>query len=775
MKGIIAGMWVAAVVLWAGMAGATDYTWTGLAGTAWTNGGNWSGGIGTDYPDGADDTALINSGAASTSITNSGNLTLGELTLDTGFSGTNTLGGSLTLSTAGGKSGNLTVNAGKLQTVRNAVGGISVAGAMTIGTGGVVIVRRSSTSGEGAGQTITAQNLVVEGSLNADKQGFSPNGGPGKGQCASHGGRGCGATAYLCAGSTYGSVTNPVSLGSGGSSYPDVEGGGAIVLVVANALTNNGLISANGNPNGGQAGAGGSVNITAATLAGTGVVQAIGGEGDCGAGGGRIAVVLTNGTDFGSVRFKAYGGRLRNSTSQYATAGTVYRKHAGHGSGLGELIIDNNGGNLETRNGYTELSQGGYVVHDFARVVITNGGNLAIRTNDTLNFNAAPNFVFHSPTQSVITLLSVSNVTFPNPFTLSTNYLLRIDAPVNASGSDWIVPAGAVLSHSGNDDVDTNRLQLALRNLTIEANGAINADAKGFMPDKGPGKYSSTANAGGASHGGGGGGVTATNSLGIATNTYGSVTNPITLGSGGKDVINGSGGGAIILTVVNALTNNGLISANSGSGNTRAGSGGSINITAGTVSGSGTNRVNGGGDNYGGAGGRIAIRLISGTTFGLITNQAWGGTGSGGTNNGAAGTVYLESAADGAGRGTVLVANSNRVSSTIGATTPLPAFAGSAEGLSKTKWTVDYKGKIGLVSNVTIGALTLVTTNAYLELAGKTLTVNSLSITGRQFAANTDGYTAAQLGTNNVTDVSPGAVGRIVVLTRQSGTLLLIR
>ena len=774
MKRIIAGMVVATVALWSGMAGATDYTWTGLAGTAWTNGGNWSGGIGTDYPDGADDTALINSGGASTSITNSGNLTLGELTLDTSFSGTNTLGGSLTLSTAGGKSGNLTVNAGKLQTVMGAAGGISVAGAMTIGTGGVVIVRRSSTSGEGAGQTITARNLVVEGALKADGQGFSgATKGPGFSLAASHGGRGVSSfNGYsgLSSGPTYGSVTNPIALGSAcGANEPGEAGGGAIVLVVANALTNNGLISANGQGYNNTGSAGGSVNITAATLAGTGVVQVIGGANGVGnGGGGRIAVVLTNQTDFGSVQFKAFGA------SSAGSAGTVYRKHKDH-AGLGELIINNNGVDPEYRGCYTELSTGGDVVQNFAQVVITNKGNLAIRTNDTLNFSSA-NIVGYGPTNSVITLVGVSGVTFPNPFTLTNTYALRIDVPVNALGSDWTVPAGAVLSHSGNYDVDTNRLQLALRNLTIEANGAINADAKGFAPDKGPGKATSSTN--GASHGGAGTGTTLTNSMGMATNTYGSVTNPITLGSGGYQYWNSSGGGAVILTIANALTNNGLISANGGASADRAGSGGSINILAATVSGSGMVLANGAGrstDGRGAGGGRIAVRLASGTSFGSMTFQAYSGpTNASPFYPGAAGTVYLESANDGAGMGTVTVANSNRTASGS-AVTPLPAFPGATENLSGTKWTVDYKGKIGLVSNVTIGALTLVTTNAYLELAGKTLTVNSLSITGRQFAANADGYTAAQLGMNNVTDVSPGAVGRVVVQTRQSGTLLLVQ
>jgi hypothetical protein len=712
----------------------------------WSVAGNWSK---TTVPQPGDDVEFDSSGTVNCTADVVSN-NLGSLTLHSTYSGTITLNGGLTLT-------NLTVNGGTLQTVKDAVGGITVAATMAIGAGGAVVVRRSSTSGEGSGQTITAQNLTVAGSLNADGQGFSDPQGPGGAAGAGHGGRGWNTLQCMNSGSTYGSVTNPVALGSSCGTSAGQEGGGAMVLVVANALTNNGLISAAGR-NGGASG--GSVNITAATLTGAGVVQVIGGNSSGNAGGGgRIAMVLTSGTDFGSVQFSARGGT--NASPTFASAGTVYRKHAGHGSGLGELIIDNWGIDPEYRGCYTELSTGGDVVQNFAQVVITNKGNLAIRANDTLNFNAATNIVGYGPTNSVITLVGVSGVTFPNPFTLTNTYALRIDVPVNATGSDWTVPAGAVLSHSPNYDVDTNRLQLALRNLTIDNNGAINADAKGFATDKGPGKATSSAI--GASHGGAGTGTTLTNSMGMATNTYGSVTNPITLGSGGYQWWNTSGGGAVILTIANALTNNGLISANGVNAAQRSGSGGSINIAAATVSGTGMVLANGAGritDGYGSGGGRIAVRLTSGTSFGSMTFQAYSGS----TNAspgypGAAGTVYLESAADGAGMGTVTVANSNRTASGSGTITPLPAFPGTTENLRKTKWTVDYKGKIGLVSNVTIDALTLVTTNAYLELAGHTGTVSTLTITNKSFGGGS--YSAADLGAL-VSDSSGGA-GRVNV------------
>lgn len=110
-------------------------------------------------------------------------------------------------------------------------------------------------------------------------------------------------------GISYGSITNPDDLGSGGGialegNIPGGNGGGRIAIHVAGVLTNNGTISANGAPgvysnyysSGGGGGSGGTVNITAYTLAGNGSIIANGGDGgieieDAGGGsGGRIAV-----------------------------------------------------------------------------------------------------------------------------------------------------------------------------------------------------------------------------------------------------------------------------------------------------------------------------------------------------------------------------------------------------------------------------------------------------------------------------------------------------
>ena len=92
----------------------TDYTWTGNTDTSWEEQGNWDSGDGTPgddgYPSDNDDKALIDS--TSNAITTSGALTIGELDLATGFTGSLSLEGNLIIDDAGSQNGNLTIDAG---------------------------------------------------------------------------------------------------------------------------------------------------------------------------------------------------------------------------------------------------------------------------------------------------------------------------------------------------------------------------------------------------------------------------------------------------------------------------------------------------------------------------------------------------------------------------------------------------------------------------------------------------------------------------------------
>ena len=150
----------------------------------------------------------------------------------------------------------------------------------------------------GVGVVIQAQSVAINagGVVSADGLGYASGQGPGAGvrySWAGGGGYGgAGGAVNAGGGATYGSLTQPVDLGSGGSDSGN-PGGGAIHFIVGGTLQVDGTITADGvhtaNDGGG---AGGSIFIEAGNIAGTGMIQANGAQGgnDNGGGGGRIAV-----------------------------------------------------------------------------------------------------------------------------------------------------------------------------------------------------------------------------------------------------------------------------------------------------------------------------------------------------------------------------------------------------------------------------------------------------------------------------------------------------
>lgn len=225
---------------------------------------------------------------------------------------------------------------------------------------------------------------------------------------------------------------------------------------------------------------------------------------------------------------------------------------------------------------------------------------------------------------------------------------------------------GAVLTHSAAPSGQANdRLILTIAgDLTVPAGCRISADRLGYASDGGagvshPGCYRS----GGAGYGGEGG--TGANGCSGAGLTYGSITAPTDFGSGSSYTGAGppgvSGGGAIQLDVGGTLTLNGSISADGASdtGNygCGGGSGGSVFITTGAMSGAGTISASGG-NAYaqatqagGGGGGRIAVYHAGGGVW-TGTISALGGSGS---QIGGAGTVYQKDSLE--PRGTLSLAN----------------------------------------------------------------------------------------------------------------------
>jgi len=198
---------------------------------------------------------------------------------------------------------------------------------------------------------------------------------------------------------------------------------------------------------------------------------------------------------------------------------------------------------------------------------------------------------------------------------------------------------------------------------TIETGAAISVDGGGFTLGSGPGAGGSGTPAAGGSHGGRGGDASDPSGP-----TYGSFENPAGFGSGGgvSGVSRGSGGGALRLAVAGELRLDGRLGARGDSATTvtpayspGGGSGGSIRVSAGTLSGAGVIDA-GGGRGYAqgasGGGGRIAIEYGASSFAGLVT--ACGAPASVPERAGAAGTIWLRDTDDAPGE--LRVANCGR-------------------------------------------------------------------------------------------------------------------
>ena len=582
----------------------------------------------------------------------------------------------------------------------------------------------------------------------------------------SHGGfGGCGDGTSISPaslpGPVYDSMVAPTNVGSAGhgvNAY-DAPGGGSIGIKIGGTLTlpAGSLVSASGTSGSWGGGSGGSVFLTAGNLVGSGAILASGGNGGgTGAGGGgRISIVVTNaGADFSS--WSGTNTAYAGVNNYPGSSGTVYlQKPADNGKGT--LIIDNN--NTAMGKWYESQTRmpPGADLGNCSNIILTNKGVLAIISDTKLDLNTAV-FSCSGWNNSGIRFVADSNVTYPTTW-LITNMTVYGDGITKAL-TNVIVAPNALLCHQPwlNYDGTSFMLNLTIRgNLTVQSGGQIFADAYGPWN-----QISALGNGGntGGSYGGKGG----PNGANDSRATYGSIFAPTNTGSAGHatGANDAPGGGCIILSVggTTTLAGGSTISAAGGYNGDSwgCGSGGGIFLTTSNLLGSGTIAASGASGGCGaGGGGRISLVLTGpGASFSgwTGTNIAYGGPNG---NAAAAGTIYTQSYADGAGHGSVLVDNNN--TATNQSYTALPAYAGSLENLAKTKWVVQNRGRLRLVNtSVSLSTLTL-NTNAFLELAGNTLTLNALTLTNRSYWGGT--YTAAQLGSPLVTD---GGVGGLIII-----------
>ncbi|NLB55433.1 MAG: hypothetical protein GX811_06655 [Lentisphaerae bacterium] len=518
--------------------------------------------------------------------------------------------------------------------------------------------------------------------LDASTKGYGTGKGPGtsgNGQQrsgASHGGRGVVLTDKFV-GPTYGSITDPINLGSGGG-YS--VGGGAILHQVAGTLQNNGEVLANGGPIDHYHGTGGSVMIIAGFLSGNGLICANGGSVTTGGvspgGGGRVAVKLRGtGADFSTYTGKitAYGSQQSGGTVKKGIAGTIYKELPDDEPGKGELLIDNYGGLTQHGGLNTDLCGTESVTYEFRSIVLVNNAQLSVGEDDTLNIENT-SIVLMDDNGIWLdggTLLTTADFEFEgyfigiskegsvlspaDTFSIGNNATFLIDSSFETTTS-LIVKDGGTISHTRvpAGEAEPYKAYLTVNGtMTIVDGGRVDVSARGFRSGYGPNTHPNVNSAG--SYGG----------FGIGSfGCYGSIVDPDNYGAGGRGGGNDmSGGGVLRLTVTETLHNIGGIYANSYAYSQNIAAGGSIVITAGNLTGDGPIEANSlavtSATNPGG-GGRIAVTLTDPIAdifsyAGDIT--AYGAYNA--TKSGGAGTVYLRNPGEGLYEGTLIIDNND--------------------------------------------------------------------------------------------------------------------
>jgi hypothetical protein len=729
----------------------TPVTWNGSVSSDWAEGENW---VDEIAPTAADD-VVIDGNYVNAPVLDlaSGAITIKSLTL-----GEN-------------NESLLTISNADTDTKK-----LIVSGDLLIGGSGILTHEQNTTAEQHKLFLDVGGDLTIAsgGKIDVSGKGYDVAQGPGKGVNnsyasggAGYGGNGGNSSSGVAGGSTYGSVKEPITIGSGGgissSSARTGTGGGAVKLTITNTIIIDGTIDASGlNGSGGRGdggGSGGSVWITAGNISGSGSVQANGGSGSNtyydggGGGGGRISLAYDTYTS-SFATLSAYGGSGPDN-AQSGGAGTIFKKASTDTNGY--LIVNNNN---QTDGAFTTTTESstfdsitlsgnakyavasGHTI-DFldtilsgastASLTINSGGVLnAPNITDLENISIYNNGIYNHSSSS---LTIPSGVNWYENGTLSsigntqeiTDIVIAGKLEFQNQNTDLtpaifnsiIINNGGLLTHQANTDTQTDALNLQLSNLTIEAGGKIDVSGKGYDVTQGPGKGVNNSYAsGGAGYGGNGG----NSSSGVAGgSTYGSVKEPITIGSGGgissSSARTGTGGGAVKLTITNTIIIDGTIDASglngSGGRGDGGGSGGSVWITAGNISGSGSVQANGGSgsntyyDGGGGGGGRISLAYDTYTSS-FATLSAYGGSGPDNAQSGGAGTIFKKASTD--TNGYLIVNNNNQTDGAFTTTTESSTFdsitlSGNAKYAVASGHTIDFLDTI--LSGASTASLTI--------------------------------------------------------------------
>lgn len=217
-------------------------------------------------------------------------------------------------------------------------------------------------------------------------------------------------------------------------------------------------------------------------------------------------------------------------------------------------------------------------------------------------------FIFTNPLWAVTfttnTLIDANDNTYEAQDIIVDGCTLTINGQHQFNNLE-VINSGMVTHSAADSGQPDYKIDLTITNdVNIAAGGSISADGKGYGPDSGSGAGGmGGTRGGGASHGGvGGDGL---NGIGSSI-AYGSVIEPVDLGSGGSSAslaVGGSGGGILRLTVGSTLRVDGTLTANGEKGKTQGvgalfsgggGSGGSIYLSVMRLDGNGVISADGG-------------------------------------------------------------------------------------------------------------------------------------------------------------------------------------
>ena len=599
---------------------------------------------------------------------------------------------------------------------------------------------------------------------------------------ASHGGR-------VSAGSPrcYGDPKEPIHIGlpdRGDGNYYNGVGGGAIYVTSEGAIVVNGIVRADsdgrqyGNNNH-ACGAAGSVYLEAPSVSGTGTISAYGpgsADGNRKGTGGRVAIVTERPVDRSTFASINADSARRNAqdyiAKRFGGSGTVFFRDATMTHGV--LVVASAETTYEAvpRDHRTDVSADGDWTFD--RIELGGNVQLAVPVGTTLtlpgwncvtapaNASGTPSGLFYEGGTLAfgfaadVTLAGhwyfapVSNYVFNANVALADGAAIGFGGKYTQKLANNAYPVGVDLIHcTVNGD------------LTVPAGCAVSASRAGAMLDSNyvPSGYPIGACGGRRSNTG---------------NTIGSVFRPRTIPHGQS---NSYGhhvpGGAVELVVTGTFTLGGTLEASGYTGTDGIASqmgGGAIDLAAGRLVGDGT--ITAGAVRNGQPGGRIAIRLTgAGATlddFDGTIDCATMGAGS----VGSCGSIYVETAADGEGRGTVVLDDNGVTCTTY---TPICATGYAADDVAdfkKARLVIKRQAKAQVSVADDNGAFRMdgleIDATGQLDLYGHTLIVKSAKVNGVKLATGT--YTAGStvaIGDGNLgdylVDTAEGAGGELVV------------